>query len=80
VTPPSTQARNACAGVIGVALAAANPVPFSLAVADTTVPYLPWEVVARVVAGALLLGLGASELPTRNALRREPLELIGADE
>jgi putative ABC transport system permease protein len=65
---------------IGVAVAAATLVPFSLALADTAVPYLPWQVFAGVVAGALLLGLGASELPTRNALRRDPVEVIGAQE
>jgi putative ABC transport system permease protein len=65
---------------IGVAVAAATLVPFSLALADTAVPYLPWQVFAGVVAGALLLGLGASELPTRNALRRDPIEVIGAQE
>jgi putative ABC transport system permease protein len=65
---------------IGVAVAAATLVPFSLAVADTAVPYLPWQVFAGVVAGTLLLGLGASELPTRNALRRDPVEVIGAQE
>jgi putative ABC transport system permease protein len=65
---------------IGVAVAAATLVPFSLALADTAVPYLPWQVIAGVVAGALLLGLGASELPTRNALRRDPVEVIGAQE
>jgi putative ABC transport system permease protein len=65
---------------IGLAVTAASMVPFSLAVANTAVPYLPWQIVAGVVAGAMLLGLGASELPARNALRRDPLELIGADE
>jgi putative ABC transport system permease protein len=66
--------------LIGVAVAAATLVPFSLALADTALPYLPWQVVAGVAAGALLLGLGASELPTRNALRRDPVEVIGAQE
>jgi putative ABC transport system permease protein len=66
--------------VVGVAVAAAALVPFSLAVAETAMPHLPWPVVAGVVAGALLLGLGASELPARNALRREPIEAIGVQE
>jgi putative ABC transport system permease protein len=65
---------------IGLAVAAATLVPFSLAIADTPAPYLPWQVIAGVVAGAILLGLSASELPARNALRRDPLELIGTDE
>jgi putative ABC transport system permease protein len=33
-----------------------------------------------VAAATLLLGLGASELPARTALRRDPIELIGAQE
>jgi putative ABC transport system permease protein len=65
---------------IGVFVAAATLVPFSLALADTAVPYMPWQVIAGVVVGALLLGLCASELPARNALRRDPIELMGAQE
>jgi putative ABC transport system permease protein len=65
---------------IGLAVAAATLVPFSLAIAETAVPYLPWQIVAGVVAGAALLGLGASELPARNALRHDPVELMGAQE
>jgi putative ABC transport system permease protein len=66
--------------LIGFAVATATLVPFSLALADTAVPYVPWHVLAGVVVGALLLGLGASELPARNALRRDPVEVIGAQE
>lgn len=66
--------------VIGAAVAAATLVPFSLAIAHTAVPYLPWQVVAGVVSGALLLGLGSTELPVRNALRRDAVEVIGAQE
>jgi putative ABC transport system permease protein len=66
--------------LIGLAVATATLVPFSLALADTAVPYLPWPVVAGVVVGAVLLGLAATELPTRNALRRDPVEVIGAQE
>jgi putative ABC transport system permease protein len=66
--------------LIGAAVAAATLVPFSLALAHTAVPYLPWQVVVGAFAGAVLLGLAASELPTRNALRREPVEVIGTQE
>jgi putative ABC transport system permease protein len=66
--------------VIGAAVAAATLVPFSLAIAHSAVPYLPWQVVTGVLSGALLLGLGASELPVRNALRRDAVEVIGAQE
>jgi putative ABC transport system permease protein len=64
--------------LVGLAVATATLVPFSLAIADTAVPYLPWQVVAGVITGALLLGLGASELSARNILRRDPIEAIGA--
>jgi putative ABC transport system permease protein len=55
--------------VVALALATATLVPFSLAIAETA-----------VITGALLLGLGASEHPAGNALRRDPIELIGAQE
>jgi ABC-type lipoprotein release transport system permease subunit len=32
------------------------------------------------IAAATLLGLGASELPARNALRQDPVEVIGAQQ
>jgi putative ABC transport system permease protein len=64
--------------LLGLAIAAATLVPFSLAIAETAIPYLPWQVVAGVLVGAAVLGLGASELPARNALRRDPVEAIGA--
>jgi putative ABC transport system permease protein len=64
--------------ILGLAIAAATLVPFSLAIAETAIPYLPWQVLAGVLAGATVLGLGASELPARNALRRDPVEVIGA--
>ena len=65
---------------IGLVVAAATLVPFSLAIAETAIPYLPWPVIAGVVMGALLLGIVASELPARNALRRDPIEEIGVGE
>jgi putative ABC transport system permease protein len=66
--------------LLGLAIAAATLVPFSLAIAETAVPSLPWQVLAGVLAGAAVLGLGASELPARNALRRDPIEKLGAQE
>jgi putative ABC transport system permease protein len=60
--------------LIGLAVAAATLVPYSLAIAETALPGLPWHVVAGVVTAALLLGLGAGEIPARNALRRDPVE------
>ena len=66
--------------LLGLAIAAATLVPFSLAIAETAIPSLPWQVLAGVLAGATVLGLGASELPARNLLRRDPVEVIGAQE
>jgi putative ABC transport system permease protein len=66
--------------LLGLAVAAATLVPFSLATAETALPYLPWQVLAGVIAGAAVLGLAASELPARNALRRDPVEVLGAQE
>jgi hypothetical protein len=47
--------------LMGLAVAAATLVPFSLAVAETAMPSLPWQVLAGVLAGATVLGLGASD-------------------
>jgi putative ABC transport system permease protein len=63
---------------LGLAIAAATLVPFSLAITGTALPYLPWQVIAGVLVGAIVLGLGASELPARHALRRDPVQVIGA--
>jgi putative ABC transport system permease protein len=63
---------------LGLTVAAATLVPFSLAVAETAIPSLPWQVLSGVLAGASVLGLAASELPARNLLRRDPVEVIGA--
>ncbi len=64
--------------VVGLAVAAATLVPFTIAVAGTAVPYVPWAVVVGVVGLAALLGLGATAVPTRAALRRNPAESITA--
>ncbi len=64
--------------LLGLVIAAATLVPFSLAIARTTIPHLPWPVVAGILVGATVLGLGASELPARTALRTDPVETIGA--
>jgi putative ABC transport system permease protein len=66
--------------LLGLAVATATLVPFSLAIARTPIPSLPWQVLAGVIAGATVLGLGASELPARSLLRRDPVEVIGAQQ
>ncbi len=64
--------------LLGFAAATATLVPLSLAIADTAVPHLPVGVVAGVVVVATLLGLAATALPARAALRTHPAEAIGA--
>jgi putative ABC transport system permease protein len=64
--------------VVGFAISAATLVPFSLAVADTPLPYLPVPFLLGVVALAAALGLAATELPARAALRQNPADVIGA--
>jgi putative ABC transport system permease protein len=66
--------------LLGLAIAAATLVPFSLAIAETAIPSLPWQVLAGVLAGAVVLGLGASELPAQSLLRQDPVEAIGAQQ
>ena len=66
--------------LVGLAVAAATLVPFSVAVAETALPSVPWQVLAGVLAGAAMLGLVASELPARHLLRRDPVELIATQE
>jgi putative ABC transport system permease protein len=66
--------------LLGLAVAAATLVPFSLAIAETAIPSLPWQVLAGVLAGAVVLGLGASELPAQSLLRQDPVEVIGAQQ
>jgi putative ABC transport system permease protein len=66
--------------LLGLAVAAATLVPFSVAVAGTAMPSLPWQVLAGVLAGAAVLGLGASELPAQSLLRQDPVEAIGAQQ
>jgi putative ABC transport system permease protein len=66
--------------LLGLTIAAATLVPFSLAIAETAIPSLPWQVLAGVLVGAAVLGLGASELPAQSLLRQDPVEAIGAQE
>jgi hypothetical protein len=70
------KARSASAGL--PRSHSATLVPFSLAIAQTAIPCLPWQVLAGVIAGATVLGLAASELPARTTLRRDPIEVISA--
>jgi putative ABC transport system permease protein len=62
----------------GLTIAAATLVPFSLAVAGRAVPAVPVPFVLGVVALAAALGLAATELPARVALRQNPAMAINA--
>ena len=64
--------------IAGLAVATATLVPFSLAVAGSAVPYVPWYFVAGVLWFAALLGFAATELPARAALRANPADVISA--
>jgi putative ABC transport system permease protein len=66
--------------LLGLAITTATLVPFSVAIAHTAIPSLPWQVLAGVLAGAAVLGLAASELPARTLLRRDPIQTIGTQQ
>jgi putative ABC transport system permease protein len=65
---------------LGAAIAAATLVPFSVAIAGTAMPYVPAGQLAAVLGGAAVLGLAASQLPTRLALRAKAVDAIGVRE
>jgi putative ABC transport system permease protein len=65
---------------LGAAIAAAALVPFSQALTGSHVPDIePW-LLAGILGGTALLGLLASLLPTRLALRTQPVDAIGLKE
>ncbi|WP_188300221.1 FtsX-like permease family protein [Streptomyces sp. CBMA156] len=70
----------AVAVVLGAGVTAAVVVPVSLALGGTARPALPWGWVAAVPGGAALLGMGTVLLTARLALRRKPVEVLGAHE
>ena len=61
--------------VLGLVVAAATLVPFSIGIADTPTPSVPIWFLALVVVGALAMALAATEIPTRLALRNDPTEI-----
>ena len=64
--------------LLGVLIAALALVPFSLAVAATPIPYLPWQMVVGVLGSATVLSFVASELPARAITRLDPTKVVGA--
>ena len=65
---------------VGAAIAAATLIPFSVALTGSVMPYVPAGQLAAILGGAALLGVAASQLPTRLALRAKPVDAIGVRE
>ncbi|MFD7642115.1 ABC transporter permease [Kitasatospora sp. NPDC059795] len=64
--------------VLGAAVAAAVLVPVSLSLTGAAALSLPAGPVAAVLGGAAVLGVGTVLLTSRLALRRDPVEALGA--
>jgi putative ABC transport system permease protein len=62
---------------LGAAIAAAALLPFSQALTGSPIPHLEPGLLAAVLGGTAVLGLLASLLPTRLALRTRPVDAIG---
>ena len=62
---------------LGAAIAAAALVPFSKALTGCPIPNVEPRLLAAVLGGTAVLGLLASLLPTRLALRTRPTDAIG---
>jgi len=65
---------------IGSLVAAPALAVFSYGLTGTAVPDVPLWMLGGIVAGAALLGLAATVLPTRLALRTNPIAAMGARE
>jgi putative ABC transport system permease protein len=62
---------------LGAAIAAATLVPFSRALTGSLIPDVDLRLLAAILGGTAVLGLIASLLPTRLALRTRPVDAIG---
>ena len=62
---------------LGAAIAAATLVPFSRALTGSSIPAVDPRMLAGILGGTAVLGLIASLLPTRLALRTRPVDAIG---
>lgn len=60
---------------LGLVVAAATLVPFSIGIADTPVPSVPIGFVGLVVVASFALTTAATEVPARLALRNDPAEI-----
>jgi putative ABC transport system permease protein len=65
---------------LGAAIAAAALLPFSQALTGSPIPDIEPRLLAAVLGGPAVLGLVASLLPTRLALRTRPVDAIGLKE
>jgi len=65
---------------LGAAIATASLLPFSKALKGTPLPDVEPLLLAGLLAGTALLGLLASLLPARLALRTRPVDAIGLKE
>jgi putative ABC transport system permease protein len=65
---------------LGTAISLATLIPFSAVITGSSFPYIPPPAFAGLITVTALLGLLASQLPTRLALRAEPAEAIGLRE
>ena len=62
---------------LGAAIAAATLVPFSRALTGSPIPDVDPRLLAGILGGTAVLGLIASLVPTRLALRTRPVDAIG---
>jgi putative ABC transport system permease protein len=65
---------------IGAVIAAATLLPTVHGLTGSATPYIPVPGWVAVIGGLLLLGVGATMLPTRRALRMRPVAAIGLRE
>ncbi|MFD8495599.1 FtsX-like permease family protein [Amycolatopsis sp. NPDC059657] len=66
--------------VLGSAVAAATLVPISIALSGSPMPYVPPALYFGLIGIVAILGLVATEIPARLALRLKPVEAIGIKE
>ena len=64
----------------GLVIAATALLPLSHALTGGLEPYVPWRPLAVILGVSAILALVALAVPTRRALRRRPVEMIGVRE
>ncbi|WP_370948023.1 FtsX-like permease family protein [Amycolatopsis sp. cg5] len=66
--------------IIGTAVAAATLIPISIALSGSPMPYVPPALYFGLIGIVAILGLAATEIPARLALRLKPVNAIGTKE